>query len=138
MYWLLVTILIRVLDLSSVRSEPNLERRSELALEYANTAFDQARDAYSAGDVTRTEAALGELSESVDLAYHSLEETGKDARRNPKFFKRAELKTRELLRRLDSLRQTVSFEDRALIEKVRDRVAEVHDSLLHGIMSKKK
>jgi hypothetical protein len=74
----------------------------------------------------------------VDLAYQALEETGKDARRNPKPFKRAELKTRELLRRLDGIRELVGYEDRALVDKIRDRVAEVHDNLLKGIMSKKK
>jgi hypothetical protein len=138
MYSLLMTLSLLAFDLGSIKNEPNLERRSELALAYANTALDQAREAYDAGDVAKTEAALGELRESVELAYQSLEETGKDARRNPKFFKRAELKTRELMRRLDGLRSTVGFEDRPLVEKVRDRVAEVHDDLLKGIMSKKK
>jgi hypothetical protein len=127
-----------LLDLTAIRTEPNLERRSELALDYAHTSLDQARDAYHAGNVEKTEMALAELRESVELAYQSLEETGKDARRSPKFFKRAELKTRDLLRRLEGLRTTVGFEDRALVEKVRDRVAEVHDDLLKGIMSKKK
>jgi hypothetical protein len=137
MYSILISLAL-LLDLGSVKTEPNLEKRSEMALDYANSALDQARDAYTAGDVAKTETALGELRESVELAYQSLEETGKDARRNPKFFKRAELKTRELLRRLDGLRQTVSFDDKALVEKVRDRVVEVHDNLLKGIMSKKK
>src|SRR5258706_2005607 len=126
MHSLLITsVMLLAFDLGSIKNEPNLEKRSELALDYANTALDQAREAYNAGDVAKTEAALGELRESVELAYQSLEETGKDARRNPKFFKRAELKTRELMRRLDGLRSTVGFEDRALVEKVRDRVAEV-------------
>lgn len=137
MHWVLVTLLLSAFDLGSIRTEPNLERRSELALDYANAALDQARDSYSIGDLTKTQASLDEVRESVDLAYQSLEETGKDPRRSSKF-KRAELKTRELLRRLEGLKQTVNFEDRALVEKVRDRVAEIHDSLLKGIMSKKK
>jgi hypothetical protein len=141
MQWLLVTLFIsRVLaiDLASIKTEPNLEKRSDLALDNAGSALDQARAAYTNGDVAKTEAALSEVGESVDLAYHSLEETGKDARRNPRPFKRAELKTRELLRRLEGIRELVSFEDRSVVDKVRDRVAEVHDNLLKGIMSKKK
>ncbi len=73
----------------------------------------------------------------MELSFQSLEETGKSARNN-KYYKRAELRTRELLRRLDGLRDLVGFEERSLVEKVRDRVAEVHDDLLKGIMSKKK
>ncbi len=134
----LLLIVILAFDLASIKTEPNLEKRSELALDHAGAALDQAREAYTAGDVAKMELALGEVGESVELAYHALTDTGKDARRNPKFFKRAELRTRELMRRLEGIRETVSYQDRGLVEIVRDRVAEVHDDLLKGIMSKKK
>jgi len=136
MTWLLMMAL--AFDLGSVKVEPNLERRSELALDNANEALDTARDAFHANDTAKMQTALDEITDSVDLSYQSLVDTGKDARRSPKFFKRAELKTRELLRRLDGLRLAVDVESRASVEKVRDRVAEVHDNLLKSIMSKKK
>ena len=135
MQWLIIGFL--ALDLASIKVEPNLEKRSELALNYANTALDQARDAYSLGDAAKMGAALEEVGGSVDLAYDSLSEAGKDPR-GSRFFKRAELRTRELLRRLEGMRDTVNFEDRSVVEKIRDRVVEVHDNLLNGIMSKKK
>ncbi len=124
-------------DLSSVKAETNLERRSDLALDYANTQLDEAREAYHAGDAAKWQAAMEDARASVELSYQSLEETRKNARNN-KYYKRAELRTRELLRRLDGLRESVGFEERSVVEKVRDRVAEVHDDLLQGIMSKKK
>jgi hypothetical protein len=136
MQWVLIMVL--ALDLNSVKQEPNLERRSELALENANASLDSVREAFTAGDMAKMRAALDETRESVDLAYQALSDTGKDPRRNPKFFKRAELKTRELLRRLDGLVQGVDVESQGWVEKVRDRIAEVHDNLLKGIMSKKK
>src|SRR5258708_13395813 len=86
---LITSVMLLAFDLGSIKNEPNLEKRSELALDYANTALDQAREAYVAGDIAKTEAALGELRESVELAYQSLEGTGKDARRSPKSFKPA-------------------------------------------------
>ena len=135
MQWLLITFL--VFNLASVRNEPNLEKRSELALDNANTALDQAREAYQAGDGKQVEAALGEVAESVTLAYQSLDETGKDAHRS-RFFKRAELRTRELVRRIEGLREAASFEDRSQFERVRDKVADVHDNLLKRIMGKRK
>jgi hypothetical protein len=136
MQWLLISFI--VFDLAGVKTEPNLEKRSELALENANTALDQAREAYTGGDLAKFKMELDEVGESVTLAYQSLEETGKDARRNPKFFKRAELKTHDLLRRLEGIREAASYEDRVLFEKLRDRVAQVDDELLKGLMSKKK
>jgi len=136
MQWILVLAL--ALDLAAVKSEPNPEKRSERALDNANLALDAARDAYNQGDIEKTQAGLDEISESVDLCYQSLSSTGKDPRRDPKFFKRAELRTRELLRRLEGLRDAMSVADRAAVEKVRDDVSEIHDNLLKGIMSKKK
>ena len=135
MQWILVLAL--AFDLASVKSEANLEKRSELALTNANTALDSARDAYGQGDLEKTQANLNEVMDSVDIAYQALSDTGKDPRKD-RFFKRAELKTRDLLRRLEGLDQTMSFADRGIVDKVRDRVSEIHDNLLKGIMSKKK
>lgn len=125
------------LDLAAIKLEPNLERRSELALENASVAMDAARDASIAGDVEKVKAHLDELRDSVDLAYQSLADSGKSARRNPKFFKQAELKTRKLMRRLEGLAQAVDADDRAYVETVRDRVSKVHDDLIQDIMQKK-
>jgi hypothetical protein len=136
MQWVLLLAL--AVDLAGVKSEPNLEKRSELALNYANSALDTARDSYSQGNFDQTKSALEEVEQSVDLAYQSLSATGKDPRRDPKFFKRAELRTRELLRRLEGLGETFSFTDRGMLEKVRDRVSEVHDDLINGVLTKRK
>jgi hypothetical protein len=122
-------------DLAAIKLEPNLERRSELALGNASAAMDTARDAST--DDAKLKAALSELRESVDLAYQSLLDSGKSARRNPKFFKKAELKTRELMRRLEGLAQAVDADDRVFVESVRDRVSKVHDDLIQDIMQKK-
>jgi len=125
-------------DLGSIKTEPNLEHRSELALTNANSALDTARSAYDSGDAAKAEAALQELRESVDLAFDSLTSTGKDPRRSPKYFKKAEMSIRLLLRRIEGVAQNFSFADRNGIEHIRDHVSEIHDNLIEGIMSKKK
>jgi len=136
MHWILLLTL--AFDLTSVKSEPNLERRSELALDHANVSLDAARDDYNAGDVGKTQTELEEMCDSVDLAYEALSNTGKDPHKDPKFFKRAELRTNELLRRLESLAPGMSGLDRSTLENVRARISAVHDNLLKGIMTKKK
>ena len=125
-------------DLASIQQEPSLERRSQLAMDFAGAALDAARTAYQASDLEKTKTSLSEVGDAVDLAYDSLQQTGKEARRDPKFFKSTELATRQLLRRIQGLTESMSFEDRAVAEKLRDRVAAIHDDLLQGIMSKKK
>ena len=82
-------ILFLAFDLAAIKMEPNLERRSERALENASAAMDTARDASIAGDTAKVKAGVEELRDSVELAYQSLVDSGKSARRNPKFFKSA-------------------------------------------------
>src|SRR6185295_11973769 len=124
------------LDLAAIRLEPNLEKRSDLALDHAKVALDAARDAEAAGEEDKLKAALKDALDSVELSWNSLQETGKYARNN-NGFKKAEVRTREMLRRLDGLRDLAAFEDKAEVEKVRTRVAEVHDDLIRKIMGKK-
>jgi len=73
-------------DLEAVKSETNLERRSERALINAVTAMDLARDAYRAGESDKATTALNEVKDSVELSYEALVDAGKDPRKHPKFF----------------------------------------------------
>lgn len=125
------------LDLTTIKSEMNLERRSDLALEYAAATMDTARESYEAGDVAKWRTELDGIRDAIELSYQSLVEAGKNAR-NDKHYKRAELKTRELLRRLDGLRDDVDFDDQSVLDQVRAKITDVHDQLLERIMSKKK
>ena len=94
-------------DLDAARSEPDLNRRSELALMNADEKIDQARQAYQAGNEAAEEAAIQEVAESVTLSYDSLEKTH-GAPRKSRFYKRAELKVSALMRRLSSGRRGMS------------------------------
>lgn len=125
-------------DLSAALAERNLEKRSRKALENAERVFKVAQQAYQRGDLERTQAALAEVRESVELAHLSLKQTGKNPARSPKHFKHAEIKTRELLRRMSHFQDQMAFDDRQLVEPVRERVHAIHEELLLGIMAKKK
>lgn len=125
-------------DLSAARAEPNLEKRSRKALENAERVFSAARQAYRKGDVTQAQAALEEVRESVVLANESLKQTGKNPSRSPKHFKRAEIKTRGLLRRMEDFRLQMSFDDRETLDRVRAVIDKIHQELLLGIMGGKK
>jgi len=124
-------------DLQPARAEPNLEKRARLALENAAKLLPAAREAYNRDDDARVAADLAEIQESVDLAFAALTGTHKDPRRSPKWFKYAEIETRNLLRKLDTFERDMSFEDRSLIGKVKAEVQQVHDKLLVGLMEGK-
>jgi hypothetical protein len=125
-------------DLTKAKAEPNLEKRSKLALDNAMQVFQSLRDDYSRGDSQKVVSDVQEINDSVQLAYDSLKQTGKDPRKSPGSFKRAELETRDLARRLDSLEQDMSLDDRAPVAKLKADVQKVHDDLLLGLLEGKK
>ena len=139
--WLPLILLAAVplqADLARVLAESNLEKRSQLALDNAVAAYKSARTAYEKGELEEVAAAAKEIQESIELAYTSLTKTGKDPRKSPKWFKKAEIATRDLLRRLESFQQEMGFSDRPLFDPVKNRVAQVHDELLVGLMEGKR
>ncbi|MCX6633240.1 MAG: hypothetical protein NTW28_37060 [Candidatus Solibacter sp.] len=106
-------------DLKAALAERDLGKRSKLALDNAGSALKEARGAYQKGDTTSLAAAAAEVNESVDLAWASLESTGKNPRKSPRWFKQAEIETRNLLKKLDSLQRDMGFEDRPVLDKAK-------------------
>jgi hypothetical protein len=124
-------------DLRRAMAEPNLERRSALALLNAAEALKAARAAYDKGDNEQVAQDAEEILESVELASTSLTESGKNPRRS-EWFKKAEISTRDLSRRIESFQEQMSYTDRPMLDKVKARVQQVHDELLLGVMEGKK
>ena len=125
-------------DLAQVQAEPRPEKRAHEALDNADNALRLAREAYGKGDLEGTRARLYEVARSVELTDSSLTQTGKKPSRSPKHFKYAELRTRELLRKLEGFREEMSVADRPELERVMTTVQKIHDAWLDGIMGKNK
>jgi hypothetical protein len=125
-------------DMAQVRAEPNLEKRSKAALELAERSLKASRQAYAAGETQHAAELLDEVEQSVELAESSLRETHKDPIKSPKHFKYAEIKTVDLLRKIEAFSQDMSVDDRPMIEKAKTSVQGAHDRLLHGIMMGRK
>jgi len=121
-------------DLKAALAERDLGKRSKLALDNAAETLKAARTALQAGENEKIAAAAAEMKESVDLAYDSLKSTGKDPRKSPKWFKHAEIATRDLLKKLDTLQQDMNFQDRSVLSELKTRLQQVHDELLVGLM----
>ena len=122
-------------DLQMAKNEPNLEKRSRLALANADQAVSEAREAYAKQDMKTVEARMGEVRESVELAQTALAATGKKPGRSPGPYKYAETKSRELLKRIAGLRQEMDSDDRERLEPVQNKVQEIHDAWLDGILT---
>lgn len=130
-------IFLAFADLAALKSEPDPNHRSELALIHADEKLDEAKQAYQAGNESGEAAAIQEVSDSVALCYASLEEAH-GAPRKSRYYKRAELRVSALMRRLSGFRDEVSFDFRPHIDIALKRLSDIHDELLSDIMSRKK
>jgi predicted P-loop ATPase/GTPase len=124
-------------DIAAVKAQPDLDKRSELALLNADHDLDEARQAYSGANLEAAQAAISELTESIDLCYDALQHSRTPPRRS-KYYKRAELKVNALIRRLSGFRDEVSYDARPFVDSALKKLSEVHDQLIADIMSKKK
>ena len=124
-------------DVNGVKSEPDLDKRAELAADEAGRDLDAARQAWQNGDWNKAMAALNELEQLAELAQTSLQETKKPPRNN-RHYKDVEMKLRVLLRRLDGFRLAVDYDVREDVNRIETRVQEVHDQILDAVMTKRK
>jgi len=134
---LLLTLWLAAGDIGAVKAEPDLEKRSEVALANADRQMDAARKAYDAGDQQAMLAAIGELSESAEVSYDALQHAHTEPHKS-KYYKRAELQLKALIRRVTGFRDEVSFESRAPVEAALKKVSDIHDDIIADIMRRKK
>jgi hypothetical protein len=124
--------------LDSIRAEADLIKRHERALLFSEDSLRRAKALATTGG-TRADlaAALADFAESAELSLQALRETGKPSKKLTKHYKRGELKTRDFTRKADDLLRALPYEDRDAAEKIRDRVAMIHEEYLLGVMGQK-
>jgi phage shock protein A len=125
-------------DLATIRKEPDLQKRYTAALNFASARIDAARKHIEAGDQAAYEADLKEFVEAIQFSEETVRATGKDPSRDSRHFKRVELRMNEFRRRLASLEQEVSIEDRGPATEALAKLQQRHDHLLQDIMGRRK
>ena len=133
----LLLMMTLVLDLEAVRSEPQLEKRAQKAIDYAGAEVSEAREAYQKGEVKGFESAIEHVVAGADLTIKTLEDMGKHPSKNVKNYKLSEKRLREVVRRLDTLKMDVGADERPLVEKAVHHLEEIHEKLLEGALSRK-
>lgn len=133
----LVLLTALVIDWDTVKSEPVLEKRAQRALDFAQERLTDARKHLETGDDPAFSKALKQAAEATEYTLASLEEMGKHPSRNVRHYKPTEIRVRELIRRLTTLRSDASIEQRPAVVQCEERVTAVHEKLLDGVMSRK-
>jgi hypothetical protein len=126
------------LTLDRVRAESNPEHRAKAAVEYAAIAERAAEQAVDDADDASFKKNIAEMVTAMELARDSFVASGKTPSRNPRNFKKSELKTHELLHRLGDLKESLDLDKRALLDAPIKKIEAIHDVWFYGIMGKKK
>ena len=94
-----------------------------LFMEIAEWQLKAADNAYNQGKTEQGKAAVDDVA-----AY--CEKAGTAARTSKKHLKHTEIKVRDLSRKLEAMRRTLSFEDREPLQAAIDRLEKVRNELL--------
>ncbi|MGA8594980.1 MAG: hypothetical protein WB676_09575 [Bryobacteraceae bacterium] len=114
-----------------VTGERNPGKRSEIAIDLADKALDQARSFYQSGDTARGESQLDLVGTLADECFSSAEASHK-----AKYFKHDEMKVSALARRVRSFMDDLGYEQRDKARRLASHLDEIHDKLLAGVMGK--
>lgn len=125
-------------SLDQLRADTNLERRAKSAVEFAAVAERNAEAAYSKGDMAGVAAELKTMETAVEIARDAFLQTGKTPQRHAGPYKSAELRTQEVLMRLNDLEKRMDADERHVVDGPKTKVQEIHDAWFEGIMGKKR
>jgi hypothetical protein len=119
-------------------ADPNAERRSKVAVDAATAAEKNAEAAYAKADLDGVRLEMKNVADQMEAARKALNESGKTAGRNPRPYKYAEQRSREMLVRLNDLEQRMDSEEREIVAGPKAKAQDIHDEWFEGIMGKKK
>lgn len=126
------------LTLDEVKREGDPLKRFDKALRLAETRLADAwKLVREEGSRTQLEAAIDEVLQTSELALEALRATGRRPGKLSGRYKRGELRTRAFEKGLRELGLAVGFEERQRVEQARQRMAEIHEQFLLGVMTGK-
>jgi hypothetical protein len=124
-------------DLAKIRAESRPLQRARMARDNAIQQLDNASRSYKTGGLAAARPALDEMLASAELAKQSLDQTGKNPR-NSSDYKNLELKTRALLKGLETLVASMSYPEREELKPMLVALQKIHDDTLMAVMEGKK
>lgn len=122
---------------AKLQSEKDPIKRAQLEVRLAEFRLDEAQQNYDGGT---PEKGLEQLREMVQLladAHDRMFDTGRNPRKKPKGFKEAEIKFREIVRRLKDLRLSIPLDEREPLDTMVVQISKMQEHLLDGLMQVK-
>lgn len=134
MTWVAIVLLAAVTpNLDRIRLEPDAPKRAVKAIDYAGLCLTEARERVSAGDFEASHEALARMAEAAELARESTH-----VKRNVGAMKKVEQRSRDLMRRLETLKLDFPIDERDAVDPIQQRIRKVQEDVLASIMGRRK
>lgn len=119
--------------LERIHNEQNPVKKAKLEIKFADLVLQQALDAYSKGDVESGAKLLGVCVEHMKASWKTLQDSGRNAAKQPQGFKELDISLREDFRLLEDLERRVTYFDRGPIEKTAQEIEGIRSEVLQAL-----
>ncbi len=118
--------------LQQIQAEQNPVKKAKDEIKLANLKLTQIQQAYAQGHIEAGAKSLGAMTDALKAAWKTLQDSGRVAVKQPQGFRELEIALREDVRALQDLAHTVSYLDRAPLEKAAEELDHVRSEVLHA------
>jgi hypothetical protein len=119
--------------LQRIQSEPNPVKKAKVEIKLARLKLTQVQDAYAQGQIEAGVKLLGEFVGVMKTSWKLLQDSGRQAAKQPEGFRELEIALREDDRSLQDLERTVSYYDRTPLVNAAQELEQMRSDVLHAL-----
>src|SRR5271157_3364821 len=119
--------------LRRIQSQQNPVKKAKDEIKLASLKLTQVHDAYSQGRIEAGAVLLGTFMDEMRTSWKLLQDSGREAAKQPEGFRELEMSLREDARLLQDLERTVSYFDRAPLVNAAQELEQMRVKVLHAL-----
>jgi hypothetical protein len=119
--------------LKRIQSEQNPVKKAKYEIRFANLKLEQVQDAYKQHDVQLGSKLLEAFVEHMQTSWKILQESGRQAAKQPQGFKELDISLRQDVRLLEDLRHRVAYFDRGPVDKAAQEMERIRSEVLRAL-----
>jgi hypothetical protein len=118
--------------LHRIQTEKNPVKKAKDEIKLARLKLTQVHDTYSQGRIDEGAKLLDTFSDEMKISWKLLQDSGRNATKQPDGFRELEIELREDVRTLQDLERAVSFFDRTPLVKAEQELEKMRAEVIHA------
>ena len=116
-----------------IQAEPNPIKKAKLEIKLSKLQLGDSKEAYKQGHIDTGAKLLDDFLRTIETTWKQLQDSGRQASRQPDGFRDLEIALREDVRALQDMQRTVSYFDRAPLGKAEERIEQIRAEVLRAL-----